>query len=259
MDWRGMVLNVFLSVPGYKPNDSSTLNPAVPDLFVILVKASDRQSGVQSFLPEDPFKYVKNSPDGGGLGLRVHEIPYEPEGKALLRDGDKADPFYRTVIMRTDDDTFQKALKIEESLSTTSYELAKCLGQWSTPNGGDDCWVYSQKIINHITEICGNFTNQCVDDLTGATFEDNDRNGIGDLAEVFMRDTVAHEIGHDVKLRDVYDAKTGGWHYSARDKVMMSQYVDYRAGKKGVTFYIANKYAAPPDAAKATLWEDDQP
>ena len=74
-----------------------------------------------------------------------------------------------------------------------------------------------------------------------------------------MWDTVAHEIGHDVKLRDVYDAKTGGWHYSARDKVMMSQYVDYRAGKKGVTFYIANKYAAPPDADKATIWEDQQP
>ena len=147
-----------------------------------------------------------------------------------------------------DDGTFQKALKIEESLSTTSYELAKCLGQWSTPNGGDDCWVYSKKIINHIKEICGNFTNQCVDDLTGATFEDKDGNGRIDLAEVFMWDTVAHEIGHDVKLRDVYDAKTGGWHYSARDKVMMSQYVDYRAGKKGVTFYIANKYAAPPDA-----------
>ena len=53
--------NVFLSVPGYEPNNSSTLNPAVPDLFVILVKASDRQPGVSTYLPEDPFKYVKNS------------------------------------------------------------------------------------------------------------------------------------------------------------------------------------------------------
>ena len=252
------VSNVFLTVPGYDPTNPASLNPARPDLFVILVRASDRETGKPSFLPSELFQYVEKPMADGGLGIKVHQIPYDPDGRALLRNDDKTNLFYRTVISRTDG-TFQKAMKIEESLNPASYEMAKCLGQWGTPNGGDDCWVYSQKIINNIAEICGNFTDQCVDDITRATFEDLDLNNIPDLAEVFMRDTVAHECGHDLKLRDVYDAKTGGWHYAARDKVMMSQYIDYRAGRKGVTFYIANKYAAPPDADKATLWEELQP
>jgi hypothetical protein len=228
---------VNLTVYGFLPGCSDCLDPAVPDLFVILNRASP------SHIPANPFWHVSKPPADGGLGINVHVIEYS-EALDLLQHG-------RMVIDRGGTSmSFQKAVQVNESPSASPI-FGRVDAQWGTPNGLDTVWIWTNAIMDFIDDKCGNVP--CIDDTTQARptlpFDDS-------LYAVFIRNTLAHEIGHDIKLRKDYNSRFGGWHQSTKDMKMMSQSVDFRTRRTSVTWFTATHFD-PPDPVDFVVW--DQP
>ena len=76
-----------------------------------------------------------------------------------------------------------------------------------------------------------------------------------DLVQAYYRHTFAHEWGHDNRLRKDNVEKVGGWHYDAREKHVLSQYVATRTGKTSVTWYIGTDWGRG-DPVDVTLFDE---
>lgn len=226
---------VYTTISGWQCTQNCTaekLNPAKRDLFVVLVRAA-----IGNIPTQDPYEYIKADPPGG-LGTNVHEVP----------DADvRAD---RLVIYRSPT-SFQKAVKVTESLSASPV-LGKCDEAWATPNGLDNCFVFTKAIKDHVDAKCASLSdkNKCKDSVTGYTPLTTPS-----IYDLYIKHTLAHECGHDMKLRGIYVSSTGGYHYASTDKVVVSQSVFYKASKSAVTWYIGKIYYSPNDQQDFTLWE----
>ena len=225
-----------LNWPGWKQSSTKEkpkLDPTRSDLLIILVRANP------TYIPtNEPFIYISNAQIVGGLGINVYEIP-EADVNAVLASN-------RMVVNRGA--TYQKAIKVQESLIPYPV-FGKCDEEWATPNGLDNCWVFTQEIRNFIDTMCTNIApDKCQDKATGITLATG-------LYDLFIRHTIAHECGHDMKLRGIYVSEAGGYHYPSKDHVTMSQSVEYKQAKTSVTWQIGTKYFAPNDMNDFTLWE----
>jgi len=209
------------------------LDPEAPDLFVILEPPAEG-SNLDGFF--DPFKYVRE------FGINVHHLFVAYPNMCSPENYDCRD---------LDTELGQKAIMATEDLGPSSM-LGKCEEEWCTPNAGlDGVVVWTQAIKNFIASKCGNKT--CVDKSTGATYEGNPLENLN-LENLYIQQTFAHEIGHDTKLRSINDPKVGGFHYSAKEGVTMSQYMTYREGKSSITWNIATDYARD-DLKDANLYD----
>ncbi len=197
------------------------LDPASPDLFVILVPADTSE------LPANPVEYVSQSQADGGLGIVIHMI--DP---AQIGDD-------RMVISRGDG-TFQKAVRVTENVSGSTGPLGAV--NYGTPNGLDNAIVYTQRIINHIESVCDG-ASQCKDS-TGKVGQA--------LIDHYIMHTISHEIGHMMQLAPEYNRRFGGYHFKTGSKVVMEQSAKYTNKGGRVTFYISEDYSEPSQAA-ATL------
>jgi hypothetical protein len=207
------------------------LNPTQRDLFIVLLRTNP------SYIPGTPFEFISKAPPDG-LGINVYEIPAADVQAVLGAD--------RNVVDRGT--TFQKAIKISESLSA-SAALGKCDEAWATPNGLDNCFVFTKAIKDHIDATCAGIADiKCMDNLTGKTPQTG-------LYDVYIKHTIAHECGHDVKLRGTYVSSTGGYHYASSDNVILSQSVDFRRSGKTVTWFIGTRYTWPNDQQDFVLRE----
>jgi hypothetical protein len=200
---------------------SQCLDPATKDLFVILVKA------LPSNIPSNPLEYVSMPLSVGGLAIATHEIA---ENQTLNRVVSSSSP--------------QKAIRITESLDTSNLSILAS-ASYGTPNGLDNATVYTQRIIDLIKSICGSSygTSNCKDS-TGVYGQD--------LINKYIKNTIAHEAGHMMKLTKIYNANYGGYHYKTGTGVTMDQSVYYTSKSGKVTFYIGAKFTAN-DQVDATL------
>lgn len=213
------------------PPDKPRLNPVKRDLFIVLQRTNPTN------IPDNPFEYISQAPPDG-LGINVYEIP-AAEVQPVLGAG-------RMMINRGS--RYQKAIKIQESLSASPV-LGRCDEAWATPNGLDNCFVFTGAIKDHIDEVCAGISDsKCKDDLTGTTPSTG-------LYDVYIQHTIAHECGHDVKLRGIYVPSYGGYHYASTDNVILSQSVDFRRSGKSVRWFIGTRYTSPNDQQDFVLCE----
>lgn len=220
------------------------LDPETQDLFVALILSSPPPGRTYSPLTEilispshDPLELVSKPVAQGGLGVFPHRIAGVCAGLG------------RSIT------TNQKAAFITESLSTSDTILG--VAQYGTPNGPDDAIIYTQNIINHVDGVCSG-TYQCKD-ASGvawnpATAGYISSGGILDpLKVLYMKHTIAHELGHMVNLRaGDYLPELGGHHYPAGSNLVLDQNVVYDSvkskGKLTVTFRITDDFH-PEDLA----------
>jgi hypothetical protein len=192
-------------------------NPDISDLFVILVPANP------SNFPPNPLEFVSNPIAAGGLGVVTHLIP-----------SDEANPD-RFVSL----DSPQKAVRITEDLHPEGIILG--YANQGTPNGLDDALIYTEHIKNHVEEVCDEGYQYCKYTAPDGT----EFIGANAIIPIYIKHTIAHEIGHMTKLAVDYNRRFGGYHYKAGSKVVLEQAVKYTSKKGKVTFYISTQYAEP--------------
>lgn len=164
-----------------------------------------------SSFPANPLEFVSKPVSQGGLGLNVHVIT-------------PAQAPNRVVSPST-----QKAVRVTESLDVSNPNLLG-ISSPGTPNGLDLATVYTQRIKNSFTSILGTTPSQ-------------------DLIDLYIKHTIAHEIGHMVgPLAPTGSSSYGGYHYKSGTNVIMDQSVYY----KGTTFYIGTTYTSK-DQTKTIL------
>jgi hypothetical protein len=164
-----------------------------------------------SSFPANPLEFVSKPVSQGGLGLNVHVIT-------------PAQAPNRVVSPST-----QKAVRVTESLDVSNPNLLG-ISSPGTPNGLDLATVYTQRIKNSFTSILGTTPSQ-------------------DLIDLYIKHTIAHEIGHMVgPLAPTGSSSYGGYHYKSGTNVIMDQSVYY----KGTTFYIGTTYTST-DQTKTKL------
>jgi hypothetical protein len=194
------------------PDRSLRLGPADPDLFVILVLANP------SNIPPDPLEFVSNPVGAGGLGIVTHEIPLVHPERFVSPDSP------------------QKAVRITENLHPEGIILG--YANQGTPNGLDEAIIYTEHIKNHVKTVCEQEGSDSCTDVSGAVGPDQ-------IISLYIKHTIAHEIGHMTNLAVEYNRRFGGYHYKAGSEVVLEQAVKYTAKKDKVTFYISTHYAEP--------------
>ncbi len=212
------------SNPSIRPD---TLDPNSPDLFVILVRKDPAISNIPPTGPTfDPLEFVSADPPEG-LGITTHEIVTNQAGVA-------GTDFPRRVTVA------QNAVKVTESL--LHYANGDKVGEatWSTPNGTDRAIVYTQRIHEFIDLKCQNAT-VCCKDVLGIVRPE--------LYLLYIKHTIAHEVGHMIKLTKDFTEKFDGNHYKPGQGTIMEQSVAVgsKQGGKAVTFYISDHYAWSAD------------
>jgi hypothetical protein len=156
---------------------------------------------------QNPLQYITQST--GGLPITVHTIIL-PEGAT-----DASERFVSPS-------SAQKYVRVKEILSTSYPNLLGESEGVGTPNGFDNTKVYTQNIRNTVFNITGKY----------------------DLADTYIKQTIAHEVGHAIgPLRKDYMANCGGNHYCTSTKApyyIMNQSVF----SKGTTLYIGTTFTS---------------
>jgi hypothetical protein len=209
-------------IPVYHSADLVFLNPNKQDLFVILVYATDLGLP-KTNIPANPLEFVSNPIATGGLEFTTHLIPFD------LSNPDR--------FVSSDPSITQKAVRITEDLDANGIVLG--VANQGTPNGLDEASIFTERIKNHVQSTCAEADSaaNCTDKATGFSGQD--------LIDLYIRHTIAHEIGHMTMLAVDYTRRFGGFHYKAGSEVILEQAVKYTSKKGKVTFYISTKYAAP--------------
>lgn len=211
------------------PSCSSTystgrcMHPDTKDLFVIMVYA---ETG--SHIPANPFEYVSRlTTDGGPELMFVHEIKPHQAGK--LR--------YVTQSMA------QKAVRITESLNIDGEILGAA--NYGTPMGPDLAIIYTQRIVNLVYEkTAGN--SVYLSKETSTTTPER-------IKEVYIKHTLAHEIGHMVMLvpEAFHNDRFGTYHWKTGTGYVMDQSVKMTKKGSKVRFFINDAYAEPSQLSPA--------
>lgn len=217
------------------------LDPSTKDLFVIMVPLS---SG--SLIPQNSTATVAT-----GLGITVHEISPSKAYNPTTRQVTSASP--------------QLAVKITEDNSTDLQDNSSPpkwqpfgASSWGTPNGQDDARIYTYRIQAYVKTVacpssvpdnkcvvvscstanCTDAPLPCNNTLNPALCKDT-------VVSTHIRNTIPHEVGHEVQLATKYSTSNGGYHYATGSNTVMEQSVAYKTDANGVvTFYIPTAYAS---------------
>jgi hypothetical protein len=215
------------------------LDPNSKDLFVILVKAAS--SNLDAYLgTTDPLAVLRKTLQEGGLGITIHQITND---NAVNTPSSTTTD--RRVVATTNATTFQKALRITESLATSQTATGTCTQ--GTPNKLDRCIVYTQKIVNVVNGTCAGKT--CVLSPVGLALN---ADPVGNVIANYFQDTIAHELSHSLSLAPTYNKNLGGNHYKTGTNVVMDQSVYYSVAGSTVTWFLPNIYATA-DPTRAIL------
>jgi hypothetical protein len=221
---NGITLYNGTPFPGFSSGElrANRLGPADQDLFVILISATDVGLFYSNF-PSDPLLYVSRSVPEGGLGITTHLIPFSEANPDRFVSPDSP----------------QKAVRITEDLNADGIVLG--VANQGTPNGLDEASIFTERIKNHVQSTCAEadepLSDNCTDSATGFSGQE--------LIDLYIRHTIAHEIGHMTMLAVEYNRRFGGYHYKAGSEVILEQAVKYTSKKGKVTFYISTQYAEP--------------
>jgi len=208
------------SIPGYSNRGQESdrtgyLDPSGKDLFFILVRANP------TWIPADSPATIYSA----GLPVTVHEIQSSDAG---------AD---RSVTSN------QKAVMITESLNTGGDIFGS--SEQGTPNDLDGAKVYTQRITNFVSGRCTGYTCNANPNTAGVPSV----TGSEPVTNLYIRNVIAHELGHVSKLTPTKDRRFE-WHYAPGSGTVMEQSASYTKSNsaKTVTFYLSTQYT-PPDIA----------
>jgi hypothetical protein len=215
VELAGITLHDGTFVPSCPETGSvGCMDPNVKDLFIILVSATPTN------IPANALEFISKSHAQGGLGIVIHQID-------LSQAADD-----RSITSTST----QKAIKVMEDLDPSGNVLG--YAQQGTPNGLDNTVIYTQRIINHIDEVCTD-SSICHESAGSERPE---------LYGIYIRQTLAHEVGHLTGLAVDYNARFGGNHYKTGSNVMMDQSVKYTNKGGKVTFYVPQVYSTESQA-----------
>jgi len=209
---------------------AACLDPQVPDVFVLFVKASP--SNYTALGISDSAAFAALTQAGGGLPQRLHLL--DPATATLL-PGQGG----RAITAR------QSAFQVREDLSSpTGCPMTASLG--FTPGGGvapslnqgQEGIVYTQRIINHVNCV---YADAGESSTSAAAIQ----------AKIEMiQHTTSHELTHNERLAPDDVTRFGGHHYRTGSGCVMDQAVTYST-RKGVTFDTSLAYCGPSQAAAA--------
>jgi hypothetical protein len=189
---------------------SNCVDPAKKDLFVVFVTPS-------SVMPAlDRLKILNN------LGnVSAHEVPQNHVTATKIVAKNSAGSLIP-----------EKAVFVTDNPTTTPSDVLG-ITLIGTPNSTSGSVIYTQRIVAFLNTTCAGKT--CIDVNTTPNLVYGPDNGFRDQ---FVRQVVAHELGHAMTLVSPQDSVIGA-HYPAENKVVMSQYVykEYPASNE-VRFFI---------------------
>jgi hypothetical protein len=106
---------------------------------------------------------------------------------------------------------------VDTSTSNVLGESDGC----GTPNGMDNARIYTQRIRDFV----------------------NSKGADPSLIETYIKQVIAHEIGHTVgPLKSPYDANCGGYHYCTIQPPGTNVIMEQSVYHSGTTFYIGTIY-----------------
>lgn len=191
------------SLPG-----GNCVDPIKKDLFVVFVTPSSVMPAI------DRLKILNN------LGnISAHAVPqnYVAANRIVAKDSaNKLIP--------------EKAVFVTDNPTTTPSDVLG-ITLLGTPNSTSGSVIYTQRIVAFLNSTCAGKT--CIDNGTNLSYGANNT-----FRDQFVRQVVAHELGHAMTLAAPQDTVIGP-HYPAENKVVMSQYVykEYPATNQ-VKFFI---------------------
>jgi hypothetical protein len=190
------------------------LDPASKDLFVELVPlvpdSTQNPPAPNSVLPDDPLKYISCPVTTAGcLGITVHRIGRGSPFPNLI-------PFSnRDVIVGQ-----QKMLRVTESASITG-KFGYSVDRGVPPTGPDEAKVYTYQIKKYVNDLIQ------VDSP--------------DIYNAYIRHTIAHEIGHGLKLWITSNVKYNGYHMPPATP---SKHMEDAVKVQGVVFFLPTQFDA---------------
>jgi hypothetical protein len=194
-------------------------NPGAPDLFVAIVRLNPACSPTAdpTCIPGDgaALDLISAPKASGGLGIAVHEI-----AAAQIGPNREVSP-----------DSAQKAVRVTESAILKTEDLGSC--NWGTPNGFDDCVIYTQRILSYVSGVCAGKSSCRL-----STGEE----GIAAVVRRYVKHTLNHEIGHSLQLTALYSSRLGGNHQKVGAGVLMEKSSVYTDKGGRVTWYIATAF-----------------
>lgn len=204
---------------------SVSLDPVKKDLFVILWSANFLDPGATSYLPANPLELIANS---GVVTRQLSRLKdFCPGNLSTCRQVSEFSP--------------QNAVRITEN-SRESLATGMVLGfcQYGTPNYYDDATVYTARVKEWIETTCANATTVCLN----STCNPKTQVWLDTIRDAYIKNTIAHETGHMMRLTATYDSRCGGYHYKTGTGVIMDQSLTYTNKNSKVTWYITTQYAA---------------
>ena len=223
------------------------LDPTISDLFVILRGPVDGTTGHLMTLPE-PLQILEKDSQGiqwvkvdGTPWLKTHQIEEAlatPSREPVMRDPDG-----------NEINTGQKSVRVTENLGSSPVVG---IAQFGTPNYYDDATIFTNAIIEDvetgcseqpICEVC-NYADpaECVGPPDPPR---ENANPYWYIIERYMRQVIAHEIGHCMALEVKNDRKIGHHTKTGSGWVMdQSMYFkEYKKDKK-VVWYITDHWSS---------------
>jgi hypothetical protein len=208
------------SCPG--ASSAGCLDPNKKDVFVILNSLSS------SLIPADPFALVTES--ATGLDIVVHEITYY-----------QANPTDRTILVRDGMNAVRAAQITENHTPATATDTK--IGTAQQGMLIDRATVFTQRIVDKVHAACSG--SPCKDVSGIGEFD------IQDLIDLYMRHTIAHELGHILGVAPEPNKRFDGHHWKAGSGFVMDQSIVYTSRKGTVTFYITTPYKAESQSSIA--------
>lgn len=205
-----------MSIGGYSASGATdTMDPSVPDVFVMLVSAP-----VGSLIPASPLSELVKATSLGGLGVRAHEMATDNKTSS-----DASERQVSPVAV-------QKAVKVTENLiNDTNTTLG--ISNYGTPMGPDGAQIYTQRIKNDLNAKYGALSQPAT------------------LLSDYIRHTIAHEIAHCLKLTTTSNTKSGiGYHYASGSKTVLDQFVSFSVKGSTVTNTLGNTFTTADQTGK---------
>ncbi len=167
-------------------------DPATKDVYVLFNPPLGQSPNWPS--ADTVLSIINKAAASGGLGVTAHAIA-----------ASKVDPSTRKLTATVAPYSTQKVVRVTENLATGTGILGVC--EWGTPNGLDDCTVYTQRAISVASSYKFNSTD-------------------------VIRWVINHETGHAMNLTAANDPQRGH-HEPAGSGYVMEESLTSKSGVPG--------------------------
>ena len=205
------------------------MDPVLPDLFVLLKKASPSVYDALGIAPGQELQFISQPVSAGGLGVQVHvldaariTLPQTPQPNAITAR--------------------QAAVLVQEQLTppVTACPVTGEIGRVNMPTSSNNsavALIYSQRIVDQV---------DCVYNSVDPTIPAANR--VPDKRKLLLH-TTAHETTHYTRLAPDSVERFGGQHYKTSTGCVLDQSTAYTTKGGVISIATATKYCGPDQSA----------